>query len=188
MLNVTNRQIKKIWKVEQCLTQICLFLSIFHLDSFKYMYPGRLYNTLKICCTLKKKLFTVLHNFMILESMDSGLLVIWQSTLSFEDQWSLHLVHISLRAIITCSYLVICCLISNLFGKAQAEPSIGFSLPNKSDIRQAVDQTTILLFQTRQCLNFSSLKEIWMALITWCDVQSPWMPYIKNYVAHVVPP
>ena len=54
------------------------------------------------------------------------------------------------------SYLVSCCPISDLFGKeepilgeALAEPNIGFPLPNKSDIGQAADQTTVLLFPSR---------------------------------------
>ena len=49
--------------------------------------------------------------------------------------------------------MVGCCPTSDLFGKgepilgeAYAEPSIGFPLPNKSDIGQAADQTTVLLF------------------------------------------
>ena len=62
-----------------------------------------------------------------------------------------------------------------------------FALPNKSDIGQAVDQTTVLLFPPRKCLNFSNLREIWMALIMSCDSWSPRTPYIKNYMAPVVP-
>ena len=60
------------------------------------------------------------------------------------------------------SYLVGCCLISDLFGKG--EPNIGSPLPNKSDIGQAADQTTVLLFPPRKLIllvirgnNFKSL-------------------------------
>ena len=55
------------------------------------------------------------------------------------------------------SYLVGCCPISDLFGKGEtilgkADPSIGSPLPNKSDIGQAADQTTVLLFQPRMLI------------------------------------
>ena len=43
------------------------------------------------------------------------------------------------------SYLVGCCLISDLFG-------LGFPLPNKSDIGKAPDQTTVLLFPPRMLI------------------------------------
>ena len=46
--------------------------------------------------------------------------------------------------------LVGCCSMSNLFGKG--EPNIGFLLPNKSDIGQAADQTTVLLFPPRMLI------------------------------------
>ena len=47
-------------------------------------------------------------------------------------------------------FLVSCCPISDLFGKR--EPilgNMGSLLPNKSDIKQAADQTTVLLFPLR---------------------------------------
>ena len=57
------------------------------------------------------------------------------------------------------SYLVGYCPISDLFGKgepilgdAYASPDIGSSLPNKSDIGQAADQTTVLLFPPRMLI------------------------------------
>ena len=48
------------------------------------------------------------------------------------------------------SYLVGCCPISHSFGKG--EPNIGSPLPNKSDIGQAADQTTVLLFPPRMLI------------------------------------
>ena len=57
---------------------------------------------------------------------------------------------------ILCSYLVGCCPTSDLsrkgepiLGEAYTEPNIGSPLPNKSDIGQAADQTTVLLFPPR---------------------------------------
>ena len=53
------------------------------------------------------------------------------------------------------SYLVGCCPISNLFGRG--EPNIGSPLPNKSDIGQAADQTTVFIIPA-QNINFASKK------------------------------
>ena len=52
-----------------------------------------------------------------------------------------------------------------ILGKALAEPNNSFPLPNKSGIGKAVNQTTVLLFLPRKCLNFSNFREIWMAAI-----------------------
>ena len=109
--------------------------------------------------------------------------------------------------VIIYSHLVGCCPTSDLFGKG--ELILGSPLPNKSDIRQAADQTTVLLFPPRKLIllvirgnNFKSLTSpscttdqsssnlrvhsFGVRLAGGSNCVLVGMLYIKNYIACVV--